>query len=563
MLLESLREYSTRLDLPPVMYIKTPVRWFIDLDTWGNLLGFISATDSDTKGRQNRGKLIFTPNLVRTSGVKPKLLTDKGDYVLGLAGKDADPERVKECHQAFADLVRQCFESTGNKSVEAVLHFLESWDPHQVPLPEDLDPGDNLTFRVNGLLPIEDVDVQSFWAQFTTPPESSTATCMLCGQEKPPAARHPVKIKGIPGGQTSGMAIVSANAPAFESYGLEASLIAPICYDCAERYGKAMNDLIEKNTTHIRLGSCVYVFWTRSPSTFSIVNLLSTPQPEDVKALLASVYTSHLFDIDAINTFYATALSASGGRVVVRDWIETTLGEVKRNLSRYFSLQRLVNTNDQEEPPLGLFSLAFSTVRDSKDLPPTTPKALLQLALKGGSLPYWLLFEALKRARGEKDKQKITRPRAALIKMVLLSQKNILLEGYTLEKLDTNIQDPAYLCGRLLAILEGIQKAALPGINATIVDRFYGTASTAPASVFSRLLRGSQSHLGKLRKEKPGLYYRWQQHLEAVISDLSHFPSVLTLEEQGYFALGYYHQRVANWSSTGPGKEGESPPEEN
>jgi CRISPR-associated protein Csd1 len=344
------------------------------------------------------------------------------------------------------------------------------------------------------------------------------------------------------------MTLVSANNTAFESYGLEASLIAPICYDCAERYGKAANALIDNDATHLRLGSCIYLFWTRQESDFSIASMLSDPQPEDVKALLASVYSGQPVDLEDTNPFYATALAASGARVAVRDWVETTLGDVKRNLSRYFLLQRLVDLKGEEGSPLGLYSLALSTVRESKDLPPTTPKALLHVALKGGPLPNWLLYEAIKRARAE---QKITRPRAALIKMVLLAQKPYSLEGSTLEKLDPANQNPAYLCGRLLAVLEGVQRSALPGVKATIVDRFYGTASTAPAAVFSRLLRGSQSHLGKLRKEKPGLYYRWQQLLEGVMANLASFPPILTLEEQGYFALGYYHQRAANWEGTG------------
>ncbi|MDY6893488.1 MAG: type I-C CRISPR-associated protein Cas8c/Csd1, partial [Chloroflexota bacterium] len=103
-------------------------------------------------------------------------------------------------------------------------------------------------------------------------------------------------------------------------------------------------------------------------------------------------------------------------------------------------------------------------------------------------------------------------------------------------------------CGRLLAVLESIQEeAAKPRkINSTIVDRFYGTASSAPASVFGHLLRGVQAHLGKLRKEKYGSYIALEKRLEEVQSGLSNFPKTLTMEQQGLFALGYYHQRAAD-----------------
>ena len=110
-------------------------------------------------------------------------------------------------------------------------------------------------------------------------------------------------------------------------------------------------------------------------------------------------------------------------------------------------------------------------------------------------------------------------------------------------RLDEDNIQPAYLCGRLLAVLEQVQYVAVSP-KATLIDRFYGTASTAPASVFSRLLKGAQAHLGKLRKEKPGAYVALQDRLAGIMGNLSGFPKVLSLEEQGWFSLGYYHQRA-------------------
>lgn len=117
-----------------------------------------------------------------------------------------------------------------------------------------------------------------------------------------------------------------------------------------------------------------------------------------------------------------------------------------------------------------------------------------------------------------------------------------------MEQLDQSNRDPAYLCGRLLAVLESIQEeAAKPQkLNSTIVDRFYGTASAAPATVFGSLLRGAQPHLGKLRKERPSAHTALEKRLEEVQAGLSSFPKTLTLEKQGLFALGYWHQRAAD-----------------
>jgi len=129
--------------------------------------------------------------------------------------------------------------------------------------------------------------------------------------------------------------------------------------------------------------------------------------------------------------------------------------------------------------------------------------------------------------------------------VLLSSPDDFKLEG-TMERLELNNQAPAYLCGRLLAVLEAVQREANPGINTTIVDRFFGTASSAPASVFGHLLRGAQAHLGKLRKEKPGAYRALERKLEEVLEGIRDFPKSLLLKEQGMFGLGYYHQRAAD-----------------
>ncbi|MCS6805829.1 MAG: type I-C CRISPR-associated protein Cas8c/Csd1 [Acidobacteriota bacterium] len=548
MLLQQLRDYSERLELPPPMYLKTPITWLIELDVNGNFRGFVATEGKG--GKKDRGKEYLAPHVARSSGVRAKLLADTGEYVLGIAREKSRPERVEECHRAFVDLVRTCAKETNEPSVAAVLRFLESADLKALQLPGDFDPGDVLTFRVDGVMPIDLPSVKNFWASFATgQPDDQSASkpmqCLICGELRPAVKRLPIKIKRIPGGQTSGMAIISANVPAFESYGLEASLIAPTCQDCGERFSKAANELIENEQTHITIGPIVYLFWTKQEHTFSFATLLSSPEPGEVKALMSSAFGGKetAAQLDTM-PFYATAFSASGGRVAVREWLDTTVEEAKRNLARYFALQRIVERDGTEGKPLGLYALASSTVRDaSKELPPNVPKALLHVALKGGPLPMWLLFQAVKRNRAE---QGITRPRAALIKMVLRSQQDSDPMEETMIELDTSNRNPAYLCGRLLALLEAVQRAAIPGANTTITDRFFGTASSAPASVFGRLLRGAQAHLGKLRREKPGTHEALQRKLEEVQAGLTTFPKTLTLEEQGLFSLGYYHQRAAD-----------------
>jgi len=113
------------------------------------------------------------------------------------------------------------------------------------------------------------------------------------------------------------------------------------------------------------------------------------------------------------------------------------------------------------------------------------------------------------------------------------------------ESLDASSTSPAYLCGRLLAIFERVQWAALGDVNATVVDRFYGTASTAPSLVFPRLFKSAEQHLSKLHGERPGQAVNLQKELEAVYLGLNDFPRLLPLADQGKFALGFYHQRAS------------------
>ena len=544
MLLQRLCEYADRLDATPVMYLTSPVRWLIDLDSAGHLVGFVK-TDGAGK-KKDRGKEFCVPHVGRSSGVRAKLLADNGEYVLGVAREKSKPERVAECHEAFVAEVRKCAAATGEPIVQVVLDFLERLDLSSLKLPDDFDPADVCTFRIAGRLPVDSLAVQNYWASASGGDDADKPAdvmqCLICGHHKPPLRRLPFKIKRIPGGQTSGTALISANSPAFESYGLEASLIAPTCADCGERFSKAANALIDADDTHITIGPLVYLFWTKQERPFSVASLLSNPEPAEVRTLIESAFSGRRAAAQVDETpFYATAFSASGARVAVRDWLDTTIASTRQNLARYFALQQLVDRDGCAGPPLGIYALAVATVRDTRDLMPNVPKALLHLALKGGPLPKAILYQAVKRNRAE---QLITRPRAVLIKMVFLSHQLTLSQEDTMVQLETDNRDPAYLCGRLLAVLESVQQRAVPNANATITDRFFGTASSAPASVFGNLVRKSQAHLAKLRKERPGTEHALQAKLEAVLADLKTFPKTLTLEQQGLFGLGYYHQRA-------------------
>lgn len=542
MFLQRLVEYSHRpeFDLPPSNYAPAPIRYWIELDAQGRLLKPTLTDTADPSQRETRrGKSQPAPSIRRTSAVSANLLVDNATYVLGSAKGESKQERALACRQAFRALVLDCAQRTGDPAVWAVARFLESDGPTQLNLGEGFDATANISFRVEGEAPFEHPAVQRYWADRNETQEN-VMQCLVCGQVRPAQARLQSVIKGVPGGQPSGTSIISANEVAFESYGLEASLIAPVCAECAERSHVALNQLLRDEQHRLFMGKGVFIYWTREPTAFSFLEALSQPSEEEVQRLLLSVYGQRAAPVEA-NRFYAAILGGNGGRVQVRAWLDTTVDEAQQNLARWFARQRIVGPWGEEPRPLGVQSLAAATVRDPRDLPPQTMQGLLLAALGGRPLPPNLALQAVQRTRAE---QTVQHHHAALLKLALCSQQPHQEEA--MSQLDLSNTHPAYLCGRLLAELEQAQRVASPGVKASIVDRYYGTACTAPATVFGALIQNAQAHLAKLERDRPGAYAGIQATLEEILAALGAFPRTLSLNEQSLFALGYYHQRAHN-----------------
>jgi CRISPR-associated protein Csd1 len=552
MLLQRLREFSERSDFKtaPPLYSETPVRYYIELTADGRLRS-PSPTDtaepSDRKLR--RGQPRLAPRVQRSSDVKPLLLVDNAEYTLGLAKERSKPDRAAGRHKAYLELVQLCARESDEPSVRAILDFLQAAPLLKLVLPADFDPSATVTFVVDGVFPIDLPSVQAFWASYNDPAAASAPVmqCIVCGRQRPILERLQGKVKGVPGGQLAGTAIISANAEAFESYGLEASLIAPTCADCAERFTKALNALLSSDRHRKTLGGRIaFLAWTKEDVGFDPMTFLDQPDPAQVRDLFGSLENGR-FDAKARATpFYATALSGSGGRAVVRDWLDTTVDEAIERLKRWFTAQQIVDPWESVPRYYGIYALAAATVRDArKDLATPTLRALLRSALTDTPLALDLIHQAMRRCRAE---QEVKRQHAALIKSVLIT--NRLQKEDSLVELDPAEKNAAYCCGRLLAILETVQREAIPGVNAGIVDRFFGTASSAPGTVFPRLIQGANHHLAKLRRDKPGAYYALKERIAGALAPVGPtFPRTLTLDDQGRFALGYYHQIAADIAS--------------
>jgi CRISPR-associated protein Csd1 len=547
MLLQQLTELADRLEekekLEPPLYSKKWVRYLIELDSRGHLLNPHPIDLAGPKGEQKRGQERSVPHVGRAVGITPLLLADHAEYTLGLGRETSRPERVAQCHTAYLELLEKCVHQTQDPVASAVFTFLTNSPLEKLNIDKAFDRNGIIIFRVDDQFAHSRSAVRSFWVSHHTPKpansEEDEMQCIVCGQRKPVLDRLKGKIKGIPGGQSAGTAIISANKPAFESYGLKASQIAPTCMECGDRFTKALNYLLSDDNSYVWFSSLIFTFWTLEPIGMNWAAWYKEPDNKAVRDLINSVRSGKWDQAVDVTPFYAVSLSSSGGRAVVRDWIDTTVGQVKASLAVWFQGQEIVDAWGEEPRPLNIFALAGATVRDLKDVPSPTYRALLRASLSRTPLPWNLLQLAVNRNHAERT---VSRPRAALIKLVMKTQ-NIIKEN-DMVQLQTDHPEPAYHCGRLLAVLEGIQRSAQGKINTTIVDRFYGTASTAPASVFGRLVRGAQPHLSKLMRDRPGAGSALQKRLEEVMAALPAFPPTLDLKQQGFFSLGYYHQRA-------------------
>ncbi|MGB3330926.1 MAG: type I-C CRISPR-associated protein Cas8c/Csd1 [Thermomicrobiales bacterium] len=566
MLLEELVAYADlelATSLPPAGYQMQPIAHVIPLTSDGTYAGPILplATRESPRGQQREA-----PHIKRTVGISPKLLADTGEYVLGIARNDpkkpSRPERVAEQHRQFVEMVEACAAETGEPTVQAVATFLRQGLP-SIPEAElaDLDAGLTFTFQVGSIWPIDLPSVKAWWADRLSPDDagdsgSGLGECIVCGTYGPVLERHPLKIKGIPGGQVL-KDLISANAGAFESYGMVASLTAPMCRACAEKYGNALNALLANKSTSIWTKELAYAFWVQpkdpAPADdedddwFSPGDMMRDPDAHsaEVRALMTAVFSGK---DDALvvdpRRFHAVALGASGSRVVVKDWIDTTVGEAKRNIARFFAMQELVDWDGGEGKFLPFTWIANSTVHEKGTPPPQVGKSLLRFAFAGDPLPLDLLFIAVRRNRAE---QRVTRPRAVLIKLVLGSRRLIPMEEPgVMTGLDPNDDHPAYLCGRLLETLGQIQFAALGQTNTTVVNRYYGTASASPGTVLPTLVKlATNAHLPKMERDNRPAFLRLSPQLNEIMWKLDgSFPKMFIAEDQGRFALGFYHQRA-------------------
>lgn len=551
-----------------------------------------------TKNRYEN-KPLAVPNSFKRPGVTPRafFLWDNSKFALGVGlEKGGKAQTPYPAHfAAFKDLHRRLFAGANDAGLQALLRFLGLWRVERF----DAAPFSKEMLEANIVFMLED-DVDEFgdprylhdrpaarriWEKEAVAKRGVEGLCLVTGETAPIAVLHPA-IKGVMGAQSSGASIVSFNQDSFESYGKEQGANAPVSQAAANGYGAALNAMLAGKDNRLQIADSTMVFWAdigdaKVEAAFRdmLDPSLTDEDPEEVKdlirsdgdaarsqaqrdALLNAVQGRAVENFAAAplddTRFYVLGLSPNMARLSVRFWLDSSYGDLKRCIEQHFK-DTLIDPWPWKtsQPALKILLAETALLRDFKNIQANLAGETMRAVLTGGRYPKTLLAAVIGRMRAD---QEITGRCAAICRACIvrdLRLKNELpadkKEDY-LVSLDRNEKSHGYLLGRLFAVLESAQYAALGKINATIRDRYYGAASATPAAVFPLLLRTSAHHIAALRKEKKGGWV--DKEIEEILGAINEpldreppdrkaeFPRSLSIEQQGRFAIGYYHQRA-------------------
>ena len=584
MILQSLDHYYYRLlsetdgagkpKVPDYGFSEEKIGWIIVLSREGDWIDLKPHLTTDKKPQP---KLMNVPRAEkRTSGIKPNFLWDKTAYTLGV---NANPDKAaaktqpfllaEDTFSAFRERHLELLQKEQDDGLRALYQFLVKWQPSRF---QDTSVADkinmldsNIVFQLDGARRYihESERARVLWAALLQNDDAETGLCLISGETAPIARLHPA-IKGILGGQSSGGAIVSFNKESFESLGKEQGANAPISEQAAFTYTTVLNYLLRRENRHcLTIGDASTVFWAEAPDDssaeaeeaffFDMMTVTDGEENQKVFDILQQIAKGRPLkeiapNLHADTRFYILGLAPNASRISIRFWLNTTFGQLAQNLSDHWQDLAIDPCPWQTPPSIWRLLIQTAPLGKTENISPVLAGEMTRAVINGTLYSMSLLSQLLARIRTDGDANGL---RIAMIKAILARKfrKGLIKEGVPMS-LDKESKNPAYLLGRMFAVLERIQYQALGDINAGIADRYYGSASAVPFSVFPRLLVGARHHLSRLRKDKPGLAVNLDKDLGEIISALpQNYPRHFSIDEQGRFSIGYYQQKQSYFAS--------------
>ena len=571
--LQALAAHYERLaaedDAPPFGFSRENISYAIVLSPRGVALDTMQLLD--TSGKKPRPSARPAPQAVkRTSGIAANFLWDKTAYALG-AKRNPDTKRPAPAEReraAFRALHEKLLADSDDAGLRALRAFLNAWRPEEysgLRHAEDmLDT--NVVFRLDGDTGFlhDRAAAKDIWSAHLDrrSADAERGFCLVSGRRAPVARLHP-PLKGVFGAQSSGASIVSFNLDAFESFGKKRGANSPVSERAASAYTTALNALLERGSKRrIQIGDTTTVFWAEAAAAEELISWMIEPPPSDdqestkVRDALADIAAGRPRDDAAPGVredtrFYVLGLAPNAARLSVRFWHEDTIGGLARRIGEHWKDLSLSPAPWRTPPSARRLLYETAVLRKAENIPPNLGGALMRAILTGGRYPRTLFSAIIARMRADGE---IAGLRAAICKACLARDYRLGFEKEDVPvSLDRNETHLAYRLGRLFAVYEGVQRAALGSTNATIKDGYYGAASATPASVFPLLERRSVHHLSRIRKDKGGLAVKYEREVDAILGGVDTLPRSLRLEDQGRFALGYHHQREDFYSARNRG----------
>lgn len=545
------------------------VSYEIELSKEGEIKNIICLKIEEERGKKTviRPQNLLVPEMVtRSSGVSANFLCDNAKYLLGISQEkdEKNKKRAEECFLAARDKHLSLLNHAEGEMAKAICLFFQKWKPEKaMEYPgisenwEDITDGGNLVFGMGTHYAQDDVQIKQIWDNRKKEINQETKGICLVTGEQAEISRIHRGIKGVPGAQSSGAALVSFNAPSFESYGKEQSYNAPVGKYAEFAYTTALNYLLSDRKYSLQIGDTMVVFWAESGKTDYQDAFLECMEPpvdnqEELKGLFERIQEGKPIiikgnELNPEQRFYILGLAPNAARLSVRFFYENSFGKILKNISEHYKRMEIIKPKWEENQYLGVQEMLFETVnKKSTDKKPISNMATMtfRAILSGDRYPARLYSDTLIRIRAEQDEKKLSWKRMSIIKTYLIHNYKW-KEGENYMGLNEESNDIAYVLGRLFSVLESIQADANPGIQATIRDRYFNSACGTPASVFPVLIKLKNSHMKKIGREKEGTKKYYEKLFADImwkINEQEGFPKRLSLEEQGKFALGYYHQ---------------------
>lgn len=541
------------------------VSWALCLDAGGRLIQVIPLLEGQKNGGSTAQSMELPTPVARSVNIDSNFLWDHSGYLLGIDAK-GKPERSRQCFDACRRLHEQVLDGVDSPISRAILAYFSQWQPARAAehpalsdCLEEVRKGANLVFRVEGRFAQEDAAIRVAWQNhYDSGGDGPDMQCLVTGQMGPVARLHPA-VKGVQGAQSSGASPVSFNAPAFCSYGREQSLNAPTGKYAAFAYTAALNHLLSDRAHVQRLGDTTVVFWAAGADpayqAFSAAALFGGPPPAGLEEAtlraalkkLSRMERCAVVPLDPARPFYILGLSPNAARLSVRFFLRDCFGGFLSHVNAHHARMEIVRPANDPYETISLWALLQETVPQTvrdKSPSPVLAGATARAILSNTDYPAALLNGVMLRIRADR---KITRGRAAILKAYYLKNPHTECpkEVLTVSLNETSSIVP-YNLGRLFSVLEAIQQAANPGINTTIKDKYFNSASATPATIFPILNNLAQKHLKKL---DTGLRIHYDRQLGQIKELLGEtLPGRLSLPEQASFDLGYYHQTQKRYS---------------